>query len=141
EYVAATIAGALGLEDALRLVETRGRLMARLDRPGGMLAVPLDEATAVSEAKEAGLALDVAAVNTDSDTVLSGPAGDIEKLRAQLAEQGVRARDLRVSHAFHSALLDPVLPELSEVASEITVATPRIPLVSNLTGEVVDEQT
>ncbi|HVQ97807.1 MAG TPA: beta-ketoacyl synthase N-terminal-like domain-containing protein [Mycobacterium sp.] len=141
EYVAATVAGALGLNDALRLVTTRGRLMQGVGQPGRMLAVPLNEAAAREKVREAGLALDVAAVNSEFETVLSGAATEIAELREKLAGDGTRVRDLRVSHAFHSSLLDPVLPRLSEVAGEITVQPPRIPLVSNLTGEVVEKNT
>jgi len=135
------VAGVLGLDEALRLVATRGRLMQGVDQPGAMLAVPLDEAAAREEVWKAGLALDVAAVNSEFETVLSGAAADIAELRDKLACEGMRVRDLRVSHAFHSSLLDPVLPRLSEVAGEVTVRPPRIPLVSNLTGEVVEENT
>ncbi|HSZ30463.1 MAG TPA: acyltransferase domain-containing protein, partial [Pseudonocardiaceae bacterium] len=85
------------------------------------------------------LTLDVAAVNSELETVLSGAAADIAELRDKLTGEGIRVRDLRVSHAFHSSLLDPVLPRLSEVAAEITVRPLRIPLVSNLTGEVVEK--
>lgn len=141
EYVAATIAGALELTDALRLVTTRGRLMQKLAQSGGMLAVPLAEAAAREKVREAGLPLDVAAVNSELDTVLSGSAADIAELRDKLAGDGIRGRDLRVSHAFHSALLDPVLPRLSEVAAGITVRPPTIPLVSNLTGALVEPDT
>ncbi|MGH3719489.1 MAG: type I polyketide synthase [Pseudonocardiaceae bacterium] len=141
EYVAATVAGVLELTDALRLVVTRGRLMQGVDQPGRMLAVPLEEAAAREKVRAAGLALDVAAVNSEFDTVLSGAATEIATLREKLTGEGLRVRDLRVSHAFHSALLDPVLSRLSDVAGEITVRAPRIPLVSNLTGELVEENT
>jgi acyl transferase domain-containing protein len=141
EYVAATIAGALDLPDALQLVTTRARLMQELDHPGNMLAVPLDETAARQKIQETGLSLDIAAINSESDTVLSGAATDIAQLRHTLSSQGIRTRDLQVSHAFHSALLDPVLPRLSELAGKITVRVPVIPLVSNLTGEVIEDDT
>jgi acyl transferase domain-containing protein len=141
EYVAAAVAGALGLNDALRLVITRGRLMQGVEQPGQMLAVPLEEAAAREKVRQAGLTLDVAAVNSDFETVLSGAAAEITELREKLTGEGTRARLLRVSQAFHSSLLDPVLPQLSEVASEVTARPPRIPLVSNLTGALAEEHT
>ncbi|RKN43915.1 type I polyketide synthase [Streptomyces hoynatensis] len=142
EYVAACVSGALDLPDALLLVATRARLMQALPEPGAMIAVPLPEEEALAEAAAvpgAAGRLSVASVNGARDTVLSGAAEAVDALAARLAERSVRARRLRVSHAFHSPLVEPALDGLREAAAQVTPRPPRIPLVSNLTGAPLTE--
>ncbi|MFG3714249.1 SDR family NAD(P)-dependent oxidoreductase [Micromonospora sp. NPDC047730] len=137
EYAAACVAGVLPLDEALRLVAVRARLMDALPAGGRMLAVAADGA-----ATEAVLArhpeVSAAAYNGPAETVVSGPAGAVESVARALDEAGVRHRDLRVSHAFHSALMDPVLAELAAEAARVRPAEPRVDVVSTVTGRLLD---
>ena len=134
EYVAACVAGVFSLEDGLRLVAARARLMQALPAGGAMAAVFAPEAR-VSRAL-AGRAgrLASAAVNGPAHTVLSGDAGALAEALAELAAEGVEHRRLNVSHAFHSPLLEPMLAEFGEVAATVKYRPPTLPLVSNLSG-------
>ena len=131
EYVAACLAGVIGLEDALPLVALRGKLMQELPA-GGMLAVPLSEAE-VTPLLSPDLAL--AAINAPRRTVVSGPLPAIEELERKLIEKGIEGRRLRTSHAFHSAMMQPMLPAFAERLRTIRFKAPQIPYVSNLTGD------
>ncbi len=130
EYVAACLAGVLDLEDALRLVADRGRIMQSLPT-GAMLAVPLPEAEARALL---GADLSLAAVNGPARCVLSGPTRAIEALSADLAVRGIETRRLRTSHAFHSAMVEPALPEFTELVARTRRRPPAIPYVSNSSG-------
>ncbi len=110
EYVAACLAGVFSLEDALALVAERGRLMQSLP-PGGMLAVPLGEAAL---RPHLGPGLDLASLNTPSASVVSGPHEAIARLEEELRARGVTTRALHTSHAFHSAMMDPILEAFRE---------------------------
>jgi amino acid adenylation domain-containing protein len=130
EYVAACLAGVFSLRDALELVAARGRLMQQL--PGGaMLAVPLAEAEV---AGELGDQLSVAAINRPDLTVVAGPAPAVAELERRLAARGLTCRALHTSHAFHSAMMDPILPHFAERVRRVRLSPPRLPYVSNLTG-------
>jgi acyl transferase domain-containing protein len=140
EYAAACLAGVFSLADALRLVAARGRLMQSLPTGGAMLAVmaapaQLDELLAAEDLRSA---LAIAAINGPASTVLSGPADAVERAAARLAASGMRASRLTVSHAFHSALMEPILDEFAAVAATVTYAPPQIPLVTNRTGRLAD---
>ncbi|HEX2079485.1 MAG TPA: aminotransferase class III-fold pyridoxal phosphate-dependent enzyme, partial [Longimicrobium sp.] len=130
EYVAACVAGVLRLEDALRLVALRAERIGELPA-GAMLAVPLGEA-AVREILPA--ALDLAAVNTPESCVVAGPAGEIERFEAALAERGTVSRLLVAGHAFHSRAMAPVAAELERLLAGVELRAPEIPFVSNVTG-------
>lgn len=136
EYTAACVAGALSLPDAARLVAARGKLMATVGG-GGMVAVALPEDEVGALLRESYPDLDIAAVNSPCDTVVSGPAAAIDRLAAALAEQQVRHTRLSVNTAFHSRMLDPVLEKFRAEAAGTPVREPAIPLVSNLTGELL----
>jgi acyl transferase domain-containing protein len=130
EYVAACLAGVFTLPDALALVVVRGRLMQA--RPGGaMLIVPLPEPE-LQPLLGAGCAL--AAVNGAALCVVSGKTAAIRALRSQLAQQKLDCRYLRTSHAFHSAMMDPILAPFTERVGQIDLGVPTIPLISNVTG-------
>lgn len=134
EYVAATLAGVLPLADALRLVAARGRLMQAL--PGGaMLAVPLSEAAVLPLlGEEWGDELDLAAVNAPELVTVAGPAAAIDALAERLARQGVLARRLRTSHAFHSRAMDALLEPFGAELARLDLAPPASRYLSNLTG-------
>ncbi|WP_326695905.1 type I polyketide synthase [Streptomyces sp. NBC_01754] len=132
EIVAAHVAGILSLDDACTLVAERGRLMQALPAGGGMLAVQ------ATEADVADSGLDIAAVNGPQSVVLSGDLHAIEQYVAQCAEQGRRFNVQTVSHAFHSALMEPMLDEFTSVLTGLTFSPAQIPIVSNLTGAVAE---
>ncbi|MFC7584440.1 acyltransferase domain-containing protein [Nonomuraea antimicrobica] len=130
EYVAACVAGVMSLPDALALVAARGRLMQALP-PGDMLAV------ACSEEDLAPLlppGVEPAAVNGPLACVVAGPPEAVEALLADLTGRGVAARRLRTSHAFHSAMMEPVLEEFRALVRSVRLAAPTLPYVSNVTG-------
>ncbi|MCX5200072.1 type I polyketide synthase [Streptomyces sp. NBC_00237] len=127
EFAAAHVAGVLGLKDACTLIVARGRLMQSLPEGGVMIAV---RATEDEVAPLLGEGVGIAAVNGPTSVVVSGPAGPARALAARFG----RTKELAVSHAFHSALMEPVLAEFREVAESLTYGTLRIPLVSTLTG-------
>jgi acyl transferase domain-containing protein len=129
EYVAACIAGVFTLEDALELVAFRGRLM--FDLPAGaMLAVSLPP-------DAIGLTgnLCLAAVNGLDQSVISGPVVEIAELEKRLAQKSVACRRLVTSHAFHSSMMDPMLGAFEARMRSITLNPPRIPYLSNATGD------
>src|SRR6266516_460986 len=130
EYVAACLAGVLSLEDALALITTRGRLMQALP-DGAMLAVPLPEEKINPIL---GPALFLAAINGPSLCVVSGPIEAVDALQEQLSKQGVATRRLHTSHAFHSAMMQPIVASFTEQVNKVNLKAPRIPYVSNMTG-------
>ncbi|WP_380283481.1 type I polyketide synthase [Kitasatospora purpeofusca] len=135
EIVAAHVAGALTLEDAVTLVAARARLMAALPAGGAMLAVGAGEAEAAALlAPFAGVGL--AAVNGPASVVVSGTAEAIEQVRAACAERRWRHTRLPVSHAFHSALMDPVLEKFASVVDGLRPRRAGIPLASTVTGAI-----
>ncbi|MFJ3714175.1 type I polyketide synthase [Streptomyces sp. NPDC090053] len=134
ELAAAHIAGVMSLEDACRLVAARAGLMQALPAGGAMWAV---RATADEVAPLLVDGASIAAVNAPGQVVVSGARTAVETVAATLSDR--RGRWLDVSHAFHSALMDPMLAEFGKVAQDIEMRRPRIPIVSTLTGEPVEE--
>ncbi|OMC47232.1 type I polyketide synthase, partial [Mycobacterium sp. IS-1264] len=133
EIAAAHVAGALSLADAARVVAGRGRLMAALPAGGVMVAVAAGESEVAPLLTEA---VSIAAVNAPNAVVISGAQQPVEAVSDRLAESGRRVHRLAVSHAFHSALMEPMLDEFAKLLDGISAAPPRIALVSNLTGQL-----
>ena len=137
EYVAACLAGVFTLDDALAVVAERGRLL-QATAPGAMLAVSLPEAD-LQAALPAPCT--VAAVNAPDLCVIAGTAEAIDDAERKLAGQGAATQRLHVSHAFHSALVEPMLDEFEKWLARVKRSRPQIPLVSNLSGDwITDEQ-
>ncbi|HXB53930.1 MAG TPA: amino acid adenylation domain-containing protein [Vicinamibacteria bacterium] len=130
EYVAACASGVMSFEDALRLVAIRGALMQAL-APGAMTAVGLPEAEIRALLDGA---LDLAAVNGPRECVVSGPEEAVAALEARLESRGLPCERLATSHAFHSAMMNPILERFREAVEKVELRAPRIPFVSNLTG-------
>jgi len=135
EYVAGCLAGVFSLEDALRLVAARARLVQEQPR-GAMVAVRLSEKDVQSLL---GSHLSLAAINAPNLCVVSGAFDAIEAFEKQLGEKGIAGRRLKTSHAFHSAMMDPVLAPFTELLTQTPLNPPRIPYVSNVTGRSVTE--
>lgn len=136
EYVAACISGVFSLEDGLKLIAARGRLMGRLPAGGAMAAVFADEKrvrAAIAPYKDVSLG----AINGPDNIVISGAAEHVQAVMDGLKAEGIKSKRLVVSHAFHSPLMDTILDEFERVAGAVKFSTPRIKLMSNLTGKVV----
>ncbi|NBD13838.1 type I polyketide synthase [Corallococcus silvisoli] len=136
EYVAACVAGVFSLEDALRLVVARGRLMQALPEDGAMVAVETGPAHAASMMERWKDEVSIAAINAPASVVLSGRRTVIQSLTAAFQAQGLRIQPLTVSHAFHSPLMEPMLAAFEQVARGVHYAQPTVDLISNLTGEL-----
>ena len=141
EYVAACVAGVFSLDDGLRLIASRARLMQRLPQGGAMAAVLAEEARVRSVLEPGSRDVSIAAVNGPRHVVISGACPAVEKASAALEKAGVETKRLNVSHAFHSPLVEPMLAAFEQAASEVTYAPARLDLVSNVTGELVASET
>jgi acyl transferase domain-containing protein/SAM-dependent methyltransferase len=135
EYVAACVAGVFGLEDALRLVATRGRLMNATAADGAMAAVFADPDRVAAATAPYAERVAIAAINGPEETVISGPRDLVATITASLEAAGVRTQSLATSRAFHSPAMDPVLDEFEGEARALAYHAPEIPIVANATGE------
>ncbi|GHO60131.1 polyketide synthase [Ktedonobacter robiniae] len=136
EYVAACLAGVFTLEEALALVALRGRLMQELPA-GAMTSVPLPEREVRALL---GPQLSIAACNSLSDCVVSGPFDAVEQLERKLQERDILCRRLHTSHAFHSQMMDPMLERFTAEVRKIHLRAPKIPYISNVTGTWITNQ-
>ncbi|CAO5173188.1 (acyl-carrier-protein) S-malonyltransferase [Frankia sp. AiPs1] len=137
EVAAAHVAGVLTLADACALVAARGRLMSQLPPGGAMLSIEASEEqvlSLLSDLDGVGEQIGIAAVNGPTATVVSGARPAVDAVTTAFAARGVRTRRLRVSHAFHSPLMEPMLAEFGRIAAGLTYHEPRIPVVSTVTG-------
>ncbi|MDF1756883.1 MAG: amino acid adenylation domain-containing protein [Legionellaceae bacterium] len=139
EYVAATIAGVFSLNDALKLIVARAKLMD-LTKPGTMLAVPMSREAIIPLLTKT---VDLAVHNAPNLCVIAGPKQDINKLELilneKLKESGLSCQHLHTSHAFHSQAMDDILSEFLEVTTKIKCNLPSTPYISNLTGRWITE--
>lgn len=131
EYVAATLAGVFQLPAALDVVAARGRLMQAMP-PGAMLAVQLGEEE-LRERLPDGVS--IAVVNGPGTCVVAGPGEEVRRFGEVLSGDDIGSRPLRTSHAFHSAMMDPVIAEFREIVAAAKPAAPARPFLSNVTGE------
>lgn len=138
EYVAAHLAGVISLQDALAVVAARGRLMQGLPA-GRMAAVHLGSAEL--SGRVAGSGVEIAAVNGPDLCTVSGSGDAVTSLLERLGAKGVESRLLHTSHAFHSAMMEPVLERFTEIVAGVELHAPSLPYVSNLTGTwITNEQ-
>ena len=135
EVVAACVAGVFSLEDALKLIAQRGRLMQALRR-GEMVAVRAPEKVCAMAIEPYAQKVSLAAINGSESVVISGERQAVRRVVATLQAQGIKTKTLQVSHAFHSPLMDPMLKQFERVARRISYSSPAIDIVSNLTGGV-----
>ena len=138
EYSAACAAGVLGLEDALKLVAVRGRLMQALPPNGAMAVVFADEAVVADIIGPFASELSIAAINGPAETVVSGDSARLNDVLQDLETSGIQTRRLTVSHAFHSPLMEPVLDRLEAALASVELKEPRLGFISNLTGRPVE---
>ena len=140
EIVAACVAGVLDLEDAAHFVVARGRLMGSLPAGGTMLAISAapEQVQRWLQGKEADVA--IATVNGPHAVVISGRAEAVAEVGAMAQTAGRQIKELEVSHAFHSPLMDPILDELTQVASSMRISPPRIPILSNTSGDFFGDE-
>jgi acyl transferase domain-containing protein/SAM-dependent methyltransferase len=137
EYVAACVAGVFSLEDGLRLIAERGRLMQSLPA-GGRMAAVFAERQHVESAIASSNAVSIAAFNGPEIVVISGDGNQVESILERLSKDGIRSKDLLVSHAFHSPLMNSILDKLEKAAANVNFSNPTAGFVSNVTGELAD---
>ncbi len=137
EYVAACVAGIFNLEDGLGLVAERGRLMQSLPRDGMMAAVLAEEPQVAAAIAPYRGHVSIAAVNGPRNTVISGAQSAVQAVMEKFLSEGVIVRPLAVSHAFHSPLVEPILDAFEQAASRFHFLAPRVPLASNVTGQML----
>ncbi|NUO79483.1 type I polyketide synthase, partial [candidate division KSB1 bacterium] len=134
EYVAACVAGMISLEEGLKLIAARGRLMQALPQNGAMAAIFADEEKVEPALIGYEQRVSIAALNGPRNLVISGERDAIEELVKKFEGLGRKSKALTVSHAFHSPLMEPMLDDFERIVSEITFRAPRVPLISNLTA-------
>jgi len=139
EYPAAVVAGIVSIEDALRLVVARGRLIQDSPGEGAMLAVPAPLSAVAPVVAQVSHAVSIAALNGPEELVLSGDALVLREVARELEAKGIPSKPLAVSHAFHSPLMDPVFAAFEASFAGVALSTPRLLYVSALEGLPVTE--
>ncbi|MBE9077337.1 type I polyketide synthase [Romeria aff. gracilis LEGE 07310] len=140
EYVAACVAGVYSLEDGLKLIVERGRLMQALPAGGQMAAVIASYEQVSKAIAPYGDAVAIAAINGPQNTVISGVGESVQSVLRQLEADGIDVHPLHVSHAFHSPLMTPMLAAFQQQAAAIALRPPKVPIVSSVTGEIVTHE-
>ncbi|QHY99573.1 Erythronolide synthase, modules 3 and 4 [Streptomyces sp. S4.7] len=140
ELTAVHVSGMLDLPDACAFVAARGRLMQALPEGGAMAALQVAEDQILPMISGRAHQVGIASVNSPDSTVISGERSAVEEITAFWEVWGHSTKRLRVSHAFHSPLLEPMLYELTEIVSGLTFRPAAIPVVSNLTGKVLSTE-
>ena len=138
QYAAACTAGILSWEDGLTLITHRGRMIGDLPREGAMLAVFAKEDVVRSAVTDQAISI---AASNGTHIVVSGNEAGVAAIEADFAQQSVRTKRLTTSHAFHSALMDPVLKPFEEIADGITFHKPQLPLICNVSGQLMPADT
>ena len=136
EYVAACLAGVFSLEDGLKLIAERGRLMQSLPQNGAMVSLLAESGQVIEAIKPYQKEVAIAAFNGDKSIVISGKKTAVFKVAQELETQGVKAKTLKVSHGFHSPLMKPILTDFERVARQVKYSLPQIEIISNVTGEL-----
>ncbi|RKZ79996.1 MAG: non-ribosomal peptide synthetase, partial [Candidatus Parabeggiatoa sp. nov. 1] len=139
EYVAACVAGVFSLEDGLKLVAERANLMQSLPQTGEMVAVFAKEAQVTAALEPYSQLVSIAALNEPNNVVISGESEAIFNIVTAFEKKSLETRKLQVSHAFHSPLMEPMLDAFEQVAREVSFQKPRIPLMSNVTGQILEK--
>ncbi|NET03815.1 MAG: amino acid adenylation domain-containing protein [Symploca sp. SIO2B6] len=148
EYVAACVAGVFSLEDALKLIAERGRLMQALPQDGEMASLLASEEEAIGLQQRFAIAaigpyaeeVSIAAINGPQSVVISGKREAINAICASLEAEEIKTKKLTVSHAFHSPLMEPMLAEFEQIARQVSFSIPQIQLISNITGEIATDE-
>jgi acyl transferase domain-containing protein len=140
EYVAACIAGVFSLEDGLKLIAARGRLMQEMCEKGTMAAIFAEEGRVVDAISSHREDVSIAAINGSNNTVISGRSEVVEKLLEKFQSAGIKSKKLSVSHAFHSPMMAPMLEAFAKIAAEIKYSAPRLSLISNATGQIAKSE-
>ncbi len=139
EIVAATVSGLFDLDDAIRLVAARSKWMGSVSTPGGMIAINLSVDEIMPYIANL-LDLSIAAVNTKNQTVISGDIDQIHRLEKTLTSHSIQFKNINVSHAFHSKLMNEILSHFKNEISNIKFNKPAIPFVSNVTGKIAEPE-
>ncbi|MBO3679553.1 type I polyketide synthase [Streptomyces sp. NEAU-YJ-81] len=139
EIAAAHVAGVFSLEDACTLIAARGRLMQALPEGGAMVAIQASEEEVAASIVGREHEMSIAAVNGPSAVVIAGHAAGVQEVADRWTAKGAKTRRLRVSHAFHSCLMDSMLDAFGHVVREVSFEPPTMALVSNVTGGLVTE--
>lgn len=140
EYVAACVSGVFSLEEGLKLVAERARLMQALPQDGEMVAVYAGESEVARAIAPHAQEVAIAAINGPTLSVISGKRTAVAAVMVELEGRGVTMRRLKVSHAFHSPSMEPMLPAFGEAARSVSYAAPQTGFVSNVTGDLATHE-
>jgi amino acid adenylation domain-containing protein len=140
EYAAACMAGVFGPEDGLKLIAMRGRLVQDLPLDGLMAMVQASEERVSGVIQPYQQEVSIAAVNGPHTVVISGRRGPVQEVLGLLEVKGIKTRKLKISHAFHSPLMEPMLDDFAQAAAQIAYSPPHIALISNVTGRLAGDE-